>query len=101
MTSTYGSALTPRRLTLPTWINLSSSTAQPNIKQIDANNSYLEYRVTGDFIKTFDFTNYPFESHTLFIELEHENLDNTQLIYDIDSTSYIEPTAGVSGWIRR
>ncbi len=71
---------------------------QPNIKQIDANNSYLEYRVTGDFIKTFDFTNYPFESHTLFIELEHENLDNTQLIYDIDSTSYIEPTAGVSGW---
>jgi hypothetical protein len=71
---------------------------QPNIKQIDVNDSYLEYRVTGDFLKTFDFTNYPFESHTLYIELEHENLDNTQLVFDIDNTSYIEPTAGVSGW---
>ena len=71
---------------------------QPDIKQIDGNDSYLEYRVTGDFLKSFDFTNYPFESHTLYIELEHENLDDTHLVYDIDSTSYIEPSAGVSGW---
>jgi hypothetical protein len=71
---------------------------QPTIKRIDANDSYLEYRVTGDFLKTFDFSDYPFESHTLFIELEHENLDDTQLIYDIDPSSYIEPSAGVSGW---
>jgi hypothetical protein len=71
---------------------------QPNIKQIDANDSYIEYRVTGDFVKTFDFTNYPFESHTLYIELEHENLDDSHLVYDIDSASFIEPTAGVSGW---
>jgi hypothetical protein len=71
---------------------------QPNIKQIDASNSYVEYRVTGDFIKNFDFTDYPFESHMLYIELEHENLDNTKLIYDLDNTSYIESTAAVSGW---
>ncbi len=71
---------------------------EPTIKQIDASSGYLEYRVTGTFLKTFDFTNYPFESHTLFIELEHENLDNTQLIYDIDPTSYIEPAGGLSGW---
>ena len=45
---------------------------EPTVKQIDASNGYLEYRVTGTFLKTFDFTNYPFESHTLFIELEHE-----------------------------
>jgi len=30
---------------------------QPNIKQIDANDSYIEYRIIGDFVKTFDFTN--------------------------------------------
>jgi hypothetical protein len=30
--------------------------------------------------------------------LEHENLDNTQLVYSIDPTSFIEPTAGVAGW---
>jgi hypothetical protein len=71
---------------------------EPTIKQIDASSGYLEFRVTGTFLKTFDFTNYPFESHTLFIELEHENLDNTQLIYNIDPTSYIEPAGGLSGW---
>lgn len=74
------------------------SNGQPTIKQIDASDGYLEDRVTGDFLKTFDFTNYLFESHTLFIELEHENLDVTQLVYTIDPTSYIETTAGVAGW---
>jgi len=70
----------------------------PTIKQIDSSPGYLEYRVTGTFIKTFDFTDYPFESHTLFIDLEHQNLDNTQLVYTADPTSYIEPAAGLSGW---
>ena len=93
------------------WFNFNSSqinatdiaqfefiNGQPTIKQIDQSDGYLEYRVTGTFLKTFDFTNYPFESHTLFIELEHENLDNTQLQYTIDPTSFIEPTAGIAGW---
>ena len=47
---------------------------EPSIKQIDANDSYLEYRVTGDFLKSFDFSLYPFESHDLTIELEHTEL---------------------------
>jgi hypothetical protein len=68
------------------------------MKQIDENDSYLEYRVTGDFLKTFDFSMYPFESHQLTIELEHTNLDDSSLVYDIDPTSYIEPTASVAGW---
>ena len=42
--------------------------------------------------------NYPFESHTLYIDLEHQNLDNTKLVYDIDPTSYIEPAGGLAGW---
>jgi hypothetical protein len=71
---------------------------QPSMKQIDENDSYLEYRVTGDFLKTFDFSMYPFESHQLTIELEHTNLDDSSLVYDIDPTSYIEPTASVAGW---
>ncbi len=56
----------------------------PTVKQIDASDGYVEYRITGTFIKKFDFTNYPFESHTLYIDLEHQNLDNTKLVYDID-----------------
>lgn len=35
---------------------------------------YLEYRVRGDFIKTFDFTQYPFENQDLSIQLEHKFL---------------------------
>ncbi len=71
---------------------------QPAIKQIDSNDSYLEYRVTGDFLKTFDFSMYPFESHDLTIELEHSNLAVDSLVYDIDPTSNMEPTASVAGW---
>ncbi len=70
----------------------------PSMKQIDASDGYLEYRVTGTFTKTFDFTNYPFESHTLYIDIEHDNLDKTKLVYDIDPTSYIEPAGGLAGW---
>jgi hypothetical protein len=71
---------------------------QPTIKQISASDGYIEYRVTGTFLKTFDFTNYPFESHTLYIELEHDNLDNSQLVYTIDPTTTIESTAGLAVW---
>jgi hypothetical protein len=93
------------------WFNFNSSqvnatdvgqfefiNGEPTITQIDASDGYLEYRVTGTFIKTFDFTNYPFESHTLYIILEHQNLDNLQLVYTIDPSSFIEATAGVAGW---
>jgi hypothetical protein len=71
---------------------------EPTIKQIDANDSYIEYRVTGDFLKSFDFSLYPFESHGLTIELEHTDLTSDNLVYDIDPTSGIEPTASVAGW---
>jgi hypothetical protein len=71
---------------------------QPTIRQIDDADGYIEYRVTGDFLKTFDFTRYPFESHALSIELEHTELSADYLIYDIDSTSFVEPTANVAGW---
>ena len=30
---------------------------------MDAEHGYLEYRVRGDFLKTFDFTRYPYETH--------------------------------------
>jgi hypothetical protein len=41
----------------------------------DEEQGYLEYRVRGDFIKTFDFTRYPYETHELTVELEHKNLN--------------------------
>ncbi len=59
---------------------------------------YLEYRVRGDFIKTFDFSQYPFEAHKLAIELEHKNLNASYLSFEADPTSNVDKTVNVAGW---
>ncbi len=64
----------------------------------DETQGYLEYRVRGDFIKTFDFTRYPFESHELAVELEHKNLDISSVVFEEDPDSHIEQAANVAGW---
>ncbi|MEM3466139.1 MAG: hypothetical protein QW566_06675 [Candidatus Jordarchaeales archaeon] len=64
----------------------------------DADNGYLEYRVRGDFIKTFDFSRYPFEMHTLTVELEHKKLNASYLIFTADPTSNIDKEVNVAGW---
>lgn len=70
----------------------------PAKTEINSNSSYLEYRVKGDFITSFDFSQYPFESHQLPVQLEHNNLDITQLVYVSDQDSGTEKTATVAGW---
>jgi hypothetical protein len=59
---------------------------------------YLEYRVRGDFIKTFDFSRYPYETHKLTIELEHKNLNASFLSFEADPTSNVDDTVNVAGW---
>jgi len=59
---------------------------------------YVEYRIKGDFIKTLDFTKYPFETHTLTIELEHKELDISNLRYIADPNSTIDEAVNVAGW---
>lgn len=59
---------------------------------------YVEYRIKGDFIKTFDFTNYPFETHTLTIELEHKEFDASRLHYIADQSSAIDEAINIAGW---
>jgi|WetSurMetagenome_2_1015567.scaffolds.fasta_scaffold23697_3 hypothetical protein len=66
--------------------------------EIDSNSSYLEYRVKGDFITSFDFSQYPFESHILPVQLEHNSYDITQLVYEPDPDSGTEKSANVAGW---
>lgn len=66
--------------------------------EIDSNSSYLEYRVKGDFITSFDFSQYPFDSHSLPVQLEHNSHDITQLVYELDPKSGTEKSANVAGW---
>jgi hypothetical protein len=70
----------------------------PTKNEIDSNSSYLEYRVKGDFITSFDFSQYPFDSHILPVQIEHNSHDITQLIYEPDRESGTEKSANVAGW---
>jgi hypothetical protein len=70
----------------------------PTKYEVDSNDSYLEYRVKGDFLTAFDFSRYPFDSHLLPVQLEHNNYDVSHLIYEPDPTSNKEPISNVAGW---
>jgi hypothetical protein len=65
---------------------------------VNETEGYLEYRVKGDFIKTFDFTRYPFETHKIVVELEHKNLNIDKLIFQAYPTSNIDEGINVVGW---
>ncbi|MFH1179655.1 MAG: hypothetical protein V1710_04780 [Candidatus Bathyarchaeota archaeon] len=59
---------------------------------------FLQYRVRGDFLKTFDFSRYPFEVHDLSVTIEHKNLNSTALVYVVDPDSNVDPGINVVGW---
>ena len=88
----------PSQITLDQVRQFEFINGSPTKTEIDSNSSYLEYRIKGDFITSFDFSQYPFDSHALPVQLEHDNLDITQLVYEPDPTSNIEKTATVAGW---
>jgi len=71
-------------------------TRTPDI--VDEEEGRIEYRIRGEFVKTFDFTRYPFETHTLTIELEHKRLNASSLVYEADSETAIDETVNVAGW---
>ena len=72
----------------------------PTKYEISVEQGYIEYRVKGDFFKTFDFTKYPFENQKLTLQLEHKTLNSNQLIYVPDfEESNIDEQANVPGWI--
>ena len=80
------------------YATLNSSNGSPTKIEIDSNSSYLEYRVKGDFITSFDFSQYPFDSHLLPVQIEHNSHDITQIVYEADSESGTEKSANVAGW---
>ena len=71
-------------------------TRTPDI--VDEEEGRIEYRIRGEFVKTFDFTRYPFETHILTIELEHKRLNASRLVYKADLETAIDKTVNVAGW---
>ncbi len=64
----------------------------------DGDAGYLEYRVRGDFITSFDFSDYQFEKHEVVVKIEPTKLDVSNIIFETDSTSDIDPEATIAGW---
>lgn len=77
---------------------VNGAPTKTDIVVADEDGGYIEYRIRGEFIKTFDFTRYPFETHTLTIELEHKKLNASHLAYQPDPTSAVDETVNVAGW---
>ena len=67
---------------------------------VDANSStYQEYRIVGTFVNNLDFSNFPFDNHSLSIEVESRNLPSSQLNFVPDTTgSGVDPSVSLVGW---
>jgi len=88
----------PSKISLDDVRHFEFINGSPTKTEIDSSSSYLEYRVKGDFITSFDFSQYPFESHMLPVQLEHNSFDITKIIFDPDPNSGAEKSANVAGW---
>jgi len=57
------------------------------------------YRIQGSFYENLDLQDYPFDSHTLKIEIEDQNLPKQQLVYQPDiATSGLDERIIIVGW---
>jgi len=72
----------------------------PSMYEIYANETdgFLEYRAKGDFVKTFDCSRYPFDSHRLAVEVEHKNMNTSYLVYTPDPDSSVDGGVNVVGF---
>jgi hypothetical protein len=72
----------------------------PTMYEIYANETdgFLEYRAKGDFVKTFDCSKYPFDSHDLVVEVEHKNMNTSYLVYTTDPDSSVDGGVNVVGF---
>lgn len=70
-----------------------------SIDIIRQSDGYYEARVRGTFIKKLDFTNYPFDEHTLTIEVEDKVKSIDDLIFVVDDkASGVDEGLSIPGW---
>ena len=59
---------------------------------------FLEYRVVGDFVGSFDVRSYPFDSYTLTTKVEHKNMNASYIVYTVDQDTRFDPDFKSVGW---
>jgi hypothetical protein len=67
---------------------------------VDANTStYQEYRIVGTFVSSLEFADFPFDNHSLSIQVESKNMPSSQLTFTPDTAgSGIDPSLSIVGW---
>lgn len=67
---------------------------------VDANTStYQEYRIAGTFVSSLDFSDFPFDNHSLSIQVESKNMPASQLTFVPDTAgSGVDPSVSIVGW---
>jgi hypothetical protein len=84
----------------PTTVQYELINGQATSVTVDANSStYQEYRIVGTFANNLDFSNFPFDNHSLSIEVESRNMPSSQLTFVPDTAgSGVDPSVTIVGW---
>jgi hypothetical protein len=84
----------------PQHVKYEFMNGQATSTTVNSNTStYQEYRVRGTFSQNLDFKNFPFDNHSLTIQLESSNAPSSQLTFVPDTAgSGIDPSLGITGW---
>jgi hypothetical protein len=84
----------------PTTVQYELINGQATSVTVDANTStYQEYRIVGTFANSMDFSNFPFDNHSLSIEVESRNMPSSQLTFVPDTAgSGVDPSVSIVGW---
>ncbi len=71
---------------------------QPTEVMDDEGFQYSSVRVRAKVFKSFDVENYPFDNHTIPIELEDSNSEFKLMEFEPDASSKLDPSVSVDGW---
>ena len=84
----------------PQTVNYEIVNGQATSVTVDVNtSSYQEYRIRATLTNNLNFQNFPFENHTLSIQIEDKNLQASQLSFAADTAaSGTDPSLVVNGW---
>jgi hypothetical protein len=68
-------------------------------REVRGDENYLEYRVKGTYVGSLNFRNFPFDEHSLTVEIEDKQRGVSQLVFEPDlEESGFDPGLQVPGW---
>ncbi|MDG6915597.1 MAG: hypothetical protein JRN58_06550 [Nitrososphaerota archaeon] len=83
----------------PQYVNYELVNGVATSVVVDSNTtSYQEYRIRASFTNNLTFQNFPFDNHSLSMQVESRNLQSSQLTFVPDKSSGTDPSLTLNGW---